>query len=265
MRGILSRNLASRTEVPLRGRDGDLPLGHGGGILTHMRVLLVGHGRLGRAIETLALTTGVEIAGVLDEVSNADGCALLDGRWNGVDVAIDASTAEAFTQNLPALVRLGVNLVVGTTGWQAQEPAVREAVAQAGLGIVVAANFSIGAVVLQELAARAAGLMAPHGDYAAWLHESHHAAKRDAPSGTARQLVQAMAAAGYDRRVDVASTRAGFIPGTHTVGFDGQFESLALTHTVRDRAVFAEGALAAARWVCGRQGWFTMRDVLGLS
>jgi 4-hydroxy-tetrahydrodipicolinate reductase len=229
-----------------------------------MRILLVGHGRLGRAIETQALATGVEIAGVLDEISNVDGRGLAEGRWDGVDVAIDASTPAAFVQNVPHLVRLGVNLVIGTTGWQAQEPAVREAVAQAGIGIVAAANFSIGAVVMQELAARAAGLMAPHHDYAAWLHESHHAAKQDAPSGTARQLVEAMTAAGYDRRVDVASTRAGFIPGTHIVGFEGEFESLALTHTVRDRAVFAVGALTAARWICGRQGWFTMRDVLGL-
>jgi len=229
-----------------------------------MRVLLVGHGRLGRAIETLAAASAVDLAGVLDEDSIAGGRALDPARWPGVDVIIDASTADAFVQNVPGLVRLGANLVVGTTGWQAHEPAVREAVEHAGLGIVVAANFSIGAVVLQEVASRAAGLLVPHTDYAAWVHEAHHAAKRDAPSGTARQLVQAMSAAGYDRPVDVSSTRAGFIPGTHTVGFEGRFDSLALTHTVRDRAVFAEGALAAARWVIGRRGWFTMRDVLGL-
>jgi 4-hydroxy-tetrahydrodipicolinate reductase len=73
-----------------------------------------------------------------------------------------------------------------------------------------------------------------------------------------------LAAAGHQQRIDISSTRAGFIPGTHTVGFDGHFETISLTHTVRDRAVFAEGALAAAKWIQGRTGWFGMRDVLGL-
>ncbi len=87
-------------------------------------------------------------------------------------------------------------------------------------------------------------------------------AKRDAPSGTALQLKGGMEGAGYQRSIDVTSTRAGAIPGTHTVGFDGPADSVTLTHTVRDRAVFARGALEAARWIQGRRGWFTMRDVL---
>jgi 4-hydroxy-tetrahydrodipicolinate reductase len=229
-----------------------------------MRILLVGHGRLGRAIEALCPSSGVEIAATLDELNNAGGCALVEGRWTDVDVAIDASTPAAFAENFPKLVALGVNLVVGTTGWQAREAEVREAVARAGIGAVVAPNFSIGAALLDDLAARAVGLLAAQPEYSAWVREAHHAAKQDAPSGTALRLVRAIETAGYPRPVDVSSTRAGFIPGTHTAGFEGRYESLTLTHTVRDRAVFAEGALAAARWVCGRTGWFTMRDVLGM-
>lgn len=230
-----------------------------------MRILLVGHGRLARAIEALAPSHGIDIAGALDEHNNAGGQALVADRWTGVDVAIDASTGPAFVENVPRLVRLGCNLVVGTTGWSAHEAGVRRAVDEAGIGIVVAPNFSIGAVVLDELAARAVRALAAHADYSAWVHEAHHAAKQDAPSGTALRLVGAMKAAGYDRAVDVSSTRAGFLPGTHTVGFDGHFETLTLTHTVRDRAVFGEGALAAAEWIRGRKGWFTMRDVLELT
>jgi len=230
-----------------------------------MRILLVGHGRLGRAIEALCPSRGVEIADTLDEVNNAGGCALVEGRWKGVDVAIDASTPDAFLQNFPRLVALGFNLVVGTTGWQAHEPEVREAVSRAHIGAVVAPNFSIGAALLDDLAARAVRLLAPQPDYSVWVHEAHHAAKQDAPSGTALRLARAMQAAGYTRPIDISSTRAGFIPGTHTAGVEGHHESLTLTHTVRDRAVFAEGALAAAEWVRGRQGWFTMRDVLGLT
>ena len=229
-----------------------------------MRILLVGHGRLGRAIEALCPSASVEIAGILDEVNNAGGCALVEGRWTGVDVVIDASTAAAFVENFPKLLRMGANLVVGTTGWQAREAEIRDAVARAGIGAVVAPNFSIGAALLDDLAARTVRLLAGQAEYGAWVHEAHHAAKQDAPSGTALRLVQAMEAAGDGRRVDVSSTRAGFIPGTHTAGFEGRYDSLTLTHTVRDRAVFAQGALAAAHWVCGRTGWFTMKNVLGL-
>ena len=89
--------------------------------------------------------------------------------------------------------------------------------------------------------------------------------KKDAPSGTALLLKRTMEKAGYSRPIDVSSTRAGFIPGTHTIGFDGPSESITLSHTARDRGAFARGALTAARWVKGRQGWFTMRDVLGIS
>jgi 4-hydroxy-tetrahydrodipicolinate reductase len=96
------------------------------------------------------------------------------------------------------------------------------------------------------------------------VHEAHHAAKRDAPSGTALLLKRVMEEAGIQRSIDISSTRAGFIPGTHTVGFDGPAETIMLSHVARDRSAFARGALTAARWVQGRRGWFTMRDVLGV-
>jgi 4-hydroxy-tetrahydrodipicolinate reductase len=107
--------------------------------------------------------------------------------------------------------------------------------------------------------------MASRPDFGAWIHELHHAAKRDAPSGTALALQEAMRRGGYTRPLDVASSRAGAIPGTHTVGFDAPSETITLTHTVRDRGTFARGALVAARWLKGRRGWFTMHDCLGLT
>ena len=114
------------------------------------------------------------------------------------------------------------------------------------------------------LAARASELLADRPEFGAWIHELHHGAKRDAPSGTAIALGEAMRQVGYGLPIDVASTRVGSIPGTHTVGFDSPAETITLTHTARDRTGFARGALAAARWVNGRRGWFSMRDVLGL-
>ena len=129
---------------------------------------------------------------------------------------------------------------------------------------MAAPNFSPGVVLFEAMVARAAALAGGQSDFGSWLHEAHHVMKKDAPSGTAFLLKRAMEQAGYSRAIDVSSTRAGYIPGTHTIGFDGPAESITLTHTARDRSAFARGALQAARWVRGQRGWFTMQDVLGV-
>jgi 4-hydroxy-tetrahydrodipicolinate reductase len=229
-------------------------------VADRFNVLLVGHGRLGQLIEAAAPQAGATIAGVIDDRNAAD---LADvGRWRDVDVAIDVSAPDAFVANLPRLCALGCSLVVGTTGWQAHAADVRRRIDAAGVGAVVTANFSIGATLMDAIVERAGALFAAHERYGAFVHETHHAAKKDAPSGTALLLKTALERGGFPRPVDVASTRVGFVPGIHTVGFDGPAETITLTHTVRDRATFAHGALVAARWVRGRRGWFTMRDVL---
>jgi 4-hydroxy-tetrahydrodipicolinate reductase len=229
-----------------------------------MRILLIGYGKMGRLVGELAPQYGAEVSGVVDPLSSAHAAGIDDPRWRGVDVAIDFTSPEAVPANVPALARQGLNIVLGTTGWQQHEPALRRAVEEAGTGIVAAPNFSPGVVLFETLCATAARLMAEQQDFGAWLHEAHHAMKKDAPSGTALKLKRAMEEAGYARPIDVSATRAGYIPGTHTIGFDGPSESITLTHAARDRGAFARGALMAARWVVGRRGWFTMQDVLGL-
>jgi 4-hydroxy-tetrahydrodipicolinate reductase len=228
-----------------------------------MRVLLVGYGKMGRLVGELAPQYGAEVAGVVDPAA-ADGGAVDDPRWRGVDVAIDFTTPDAVLTNIPALARQRINVVLGTTGWQQHELRLREAVAAAGIGIVAAPNFSTGVVLFEALVQRAARLFAGQNEFGAWIHEAHHAMKKDAPSGTALLLKRSMESAGYARPIDVAASRAGYIPGTHTIGFDGPSESITLTHAARDRGAFARGALAAARWVQGKSGWFTMTDVLGI-
>ena len=226
------------------------------------RILLVGHGRMGRMVESLAPEYGCEVAGIVDRLASAEGVE--SGRWQGIDVAIDFSTAEAVRMNIPALARRGINIVLGTTGWGAHEAELRQAVAAAGIGIVAAPNFSAGVVLFEAIVAHAARLFAAQPEFGAFVHETHHAAKKDAPSGTALLLERAMKDAGFSRRIDVSSSRVGFVPGTHVVGFDGPAETVTLTHAARDRTAFARGALAAARWICGRHGWYTMKDVLGV-
>jgi 4-hydroxy-tetrahydrodipicolinate reductase len=225
-----------------------------------MRLLIVGHGRMGTLVESLAPSYGFEVSGIV--AGSHAGHALSTGGLADADVAIDFTVPAAVPTTLPALAARGINVVVGTTGWQAHEPAMRAVVAEHRLGVVVAANFSLGMNLFQLVVEEAARHFAPQPDFGAWIHELHHDQKKDAPSGTALAIKRGMEGAGFARAIDVSSTRAGFIPGTHTVGFDGPSETIELTHTVRDRAVFARGALVAARWVVGRRGWFSMRDVL---
>lgn len=224
------------------------------------RLLIVGHGRMGSLVEALAPAYGFDVAGCVSARSGER--AIDDGPFAGVDVAIDFTLAEAVPKTLPALAARGINVVIGTTGWQAHETAMRAVAEERGIGVVAAANFSLGMNLFQMVVEEAARCFAPQGDFGGWIHEAHHDKKKDAPSGTALTLKAAMEHAGFARGIDVSSTRAGFIPGTHSVGFDGPSETIALTHTVRDRAVFARGALVAARWLVGRKGWYGMADVL---
>ncbi len=213
-------------------------------------------------VESLASEYGCEVAGIVDPAAGTEGVD--SERWQRVDVAIDFSTAEAVRANIPALARRGISIVLGTTGWGAYEAELRRAVQEAGIGIVAAPNFSAGVVMFEAIVARAARLFASQPEFGAFVHETHHAAKKDAPSGTALLLERAMKEAGFARPIDVSSSRVGFVPGTHVVGFDGPAETVTLTHAARDRTAFARGALAAAQWIRGRQGWYTMKDVLGV-
>jgi 4-hydroxy-tetrahydrodipicolinate reductase len=231
-----------------------------------MRILLVGYGKMGRLVGELAPQYGCEVAGFVDPMSNTQTAALEDPRWKGtVDVAVDFTSPEAVVSNVTTLARQGINIVLGTTGWGAHEAELKTVVSEAGIGIVAAPNFSTGVVLFEMLVAQAAEIFAAQPEFGAWVHEAHHAAKKDAPSGTALKLKKSMERAGFTRAIDVSATRAGYIPGTHTIGFDGPSESITLTHAARDRGGFARGALSAARWISGRTGWFTMQDVLGIA
>ena len=219
-----------------------------------MRLLIVGYGKMGQLVEQLAVAQGMEIASRIDVGS---------GDWaTPADVAIDFSTAAALKENFPRYVERKLPAVIGTTGWADLAPGFRQQADHAGLGVVASANFSIGINLFEMMVADAARTMRQHPQYGAWIHEAHHVTKRDAPSGTALLLRDAMAAAGYDRPIDISATRAGAIPGTHTIGFDGPSDTIVLTHTARDRRGFASGALLAAQWVQGKRGWFSMMDVL---
>jgi 4-hydroxy-tetrahydrodipicolinate reductase len=175
---------------------------------------------------------------------------------------MDFSTPAAAPENIERLAKLGVNAVVGTTGWFPQMERARAAVERAGTGLVWSANFSVGVNVFSQIVTEAAKLFARQPEYGAWAWEIHHSTKKDAPSGTLLALVERMKKSGYDRPIDLGSNRAGAHPGTHEVGFDSPADTVTITHIARSREGFARGALRAARWIAGKKGFFDFRDIV---
>lgn len=223
---------------------------------------IVGYGKMGKLIEQLAPEYGFGVTLKLDEFNNIDGAGVTRENFRGVDVAVDFSIPSVVRGNIEAIAALGVNLVIGTTGWLDHVEAAKRAVAANGVGLVWSPNYSVGVNVFFRLVTEAAQLLAAQPEYGAWAWEIHHATKKDAPSGTLLKLVEDMKRAGYARPIDVGANRAGTVPGTHEIGFDSAADTITLRHTARSREGFARGALKAAQWVIGKQGFHEFGEIL---
>jgi 4-hydroxy-tetrahydrodipicolinate reductase len=229
-----------------------------------MKIAVVGMGKMGREVEAVLRERGHEPLPVARGAAFPAGCA----------VGIDFTRAEAVVDNVRAALAVGARYVVGTTGWQDRLPEVRALVAQAGGGLVHAANFSIGVNLFYRIVRDAAALMARFPDYDPYVVEKHHRQKKDAPSGTARALATILESATGrqaetqltgalpDKAVHVAAVRAGGIVGEHTVGFDAGVDEILLEHRARSRRGFAAGSVLAAEWIATRTGFHTFEAVL---
>ena len=226
-------------------------------------IAIIGDGKMGQAIQQLAVEKGWKVVALLGERESASGRGINAATLGGADVAVEFTQPDAAVANITASLRAGVPVVVGTTGWYDSLPEVTRVAKEAGTGLLWSPNFSLGVNVLIELARYAGTLMRPLEGFDAHIVETHHSRKKDAPSGTAIAIGKA-ASDTLDRPIPMTSVRTGSVPGTHELIFDGLFEQLSLTHVARDRRVFAEGALQAADWLVGKKGVFTMRDVLSL-
>lgn len=226
------------------------------------RLAIIGPGRMGRAVRQLADERGWPVVATVGRGDPAG----LQRALAGADVAIEFTTAASVAGSVRACVQAGVPVVVGTTGWLAWRDELERDVTTEGGAMFWAPNFSLGANVFWRVAERAAALVAGIPGFEAAIVETHHSAKRDAPSGTALELERRVSAA-LGHEVPVSSVRVGHVPGTHELILDGQFEQLKVQHLARDPRVFAEGALLAAGWLvraaaAGRRGTFTMDDLL---
>jgi 4-hydroxy-tetrahydrodipicolinate reductase len=217
---------------------------------------------MGHSIERLAPEYGCEVSLRLDVNNNANFEGMTAENFRGIDAAVEFSTPATAIENIERLARLGVNTVVGTTGWLRDLERARAAVEKAGTALVWSANFSVGVNLFSQIVAEAAELFGKQQEYGAWAWEIHHATKKDAPSGTLLALVERMKKSGYDRPIDASSSRAGTHPGTHEIGFDSADDTITIRHTARGRDGFSRGALRAAKGVAGKKGFFEFRDIL---
>jgi len=226
-----------------------------------MRIALIGNGAMGQLVAAEANAAGDEVATTVTSKDRDLKTGELAEKLRGHDVAIDFSIGEAVLKNIEACARAGVPLVEGTTGWKAHEQTARQIVTEHSAALVYGANFSIGVNLFYRIVERAAALFASVDGYAPFIEEAHHMRKRDAPSGTALQLRELMAKH-LGPEIPTAATRAGYIPGTHRVGFDSEADQILLMHEARSRRGFAAGALVAAHWIAGRSGVFQFSDVI---
>jgi 4-hydroxy-tetrahydrodipicolinate reductase len=226
-----------------------------------MKVALIGYGAMGKLIANLLQEQGDEVAVIIDEKDANATAEELAEKLKGVDAAIDFSISEAVLRNVEACLLAKIPLVEGTTGWNSEKEMVRKLVEQNKGAFVFGANFSIGVNLFYRIVSHASELFSRFGEYETFIEERHHSRKKDAPSGTALKLKD-IVAQHITKDFSVAATRAGNIPGTHIVGFDGTADTVELTHTARSREGFASGSILAARWIIGKKGFWEFTEVM---
>jgi len=193
---------------------------------------------------------------------------------NEVDVAIDFSTPDAAFENIRTCFEQGIPVVSGTTGWLDRYPEAVQLCKASKTGFIYASNFSLGVNLFFAMNEHVAALMKDIDAYKVEIEEIHHTQKLDAPSGTAISLAEGIiensdykswdALAGDKDQIPVHSKREGSVPGTHTISYSSEVDSIILRHEAHNREGFALGAVVAAEWIIGKSGVFSMRDVLNL-
>jgi len=210
---------------------------------------------MGQMVEQAATRAGLEVACVIDPVTGSR------GQLSDAEVCIDFSEPGAVIENIRTAAAARVSVVVGTTGWYDHIDEARRVVEESGIGFVYGSNFSIGVNLMFKITEYAAQLFKRFPSHDPFIEEAHHKFKKDAPSGTAIFLKRIVESE-YGSPVPTTSTRAGYIPGAHTLGFDSEADTLTINHTARSRSGFAEGAVMAAQWIQGRKGFYEFSETI---
>lgn len=237
-----------------------------------MKIVLVGYGKMGKAIERIAIERGHEVVLRITR-ENKD---LLDkGEISSADAVIEFTSPEVAFDNVAACLKAGVPVISGSTGWNHQLPEAEKICREYDTAFLQSSNFSIGVNIFFEINALLARIMNHYPDYEVELEETHHIHKKDAPSGTAISLAERMLAH-LDRKnnwtgtqpkdkkeLSILSYRRDEVPGTHKVTYRSSIDDIELVHTAHNRDGFALGAVIAAEFIKGKRGVFSMKDILG--
>jgi 4-hydroxy-tetrahydrodipicolinate reductase len=234
-----------------------------------MKIALVGYGKMGKVIERIAIDRGHEIVARIDRNTSMENA-------KGADAAIEFTSPDSVISNIKALVNLNIPIVCGTTGWNDKYDNVCSYISGKNGSLVHASNFSLGVNLFFKLNEKLAQMMADFSDYKVSLKEIHHIEKKDAPSGTAVSLHNGLAPYYGDKKwhlgtdpvedsIPIEAIREMDVKGTHHVVYKSEVDTISISHEAHSRDGFALGAIIAAEWIVGKQGIFTMNDVLDLS
>lgn len=236
-----------------------------------MKIVLIGYGKMGQAIEKIAIAKGHTVVGVFDESNAHELANITDGT---ADVAIEFTRPEVAFTNIVTCLRKQIPIISGTTGWLQHWDEVKDICKQENGTFLYASNFSLGVNLFFKLNAMLANLMKNHPEYAIAIDEIHHTQKLDAPSGTAITLAEGVinenpAFKGWEKgeisandKIGITSQRIDQVPGTHTISYNSEVDSIEIKHTAHSRQGFAQGALSVAEWICDKKGFLTMDDFL---
>jgi 4-hydroxy-tetrahydrodipicolinate reductase len=222
-----------------------------------MNILILGRGKTGALVAEVARQRKHEVVAA-GAGENAGGAALAPEKLRSTDVVIDFTSPDAALLNIEACVKAKKNMVVGTSGWYSELPAVRQMVKSSGIGFLYARNFSIGVNLFFDTVRSAAAAL--RQEYLGQIFERHHAQKKDAPSGTALALQEIIKDAG-GTELEIISFREGEVVGMHEVVLNSENDTIYLCHDAKSRRGFAEGAVRAAEWLAGKKGFFDFREV----
>ena len=229
-----------------------------------MKIALIGYGKMGHMIESIALERGHEIVCIIDQ-NNL--CDFESEAFASADVAIEFTTPQTAEQNICRAWAAGVPVVCGTTGWDVESLKQQllhnstQPLHYPTLSLMWSSNYSIGVNILFALNRQLAKLMVAYPDYTPHMTEVHHIHKLDAPSGTAKTLQEAI---GEERLpiADIKSIREGEVPGIHTVVWDSEVDTISISHSAKSRKGFALGAVIAAEWMLGKTGWHDFSEII---
>jgi 4-hydroxy-tetrahydrodipicolinate reductase len=234
-----------------------------------MKIALLGYGRMGKAIESIAKSRGHEVVAIIDNDNPKD-------TLNGAEVAINFSVPSAAVANITHALNEGAAVVCGTTGWLESQADIESLCATKKGAFLYASNFSLGVNIFFALNEKLAQMMGQHKQYDTSITEIHHTQKLDAPSGTAITLAEgilphtdkniwALEEDAKKMNLPIRAERLADVPGTHTVDYNSETDKISIEHIAHNRDGFALGAVVAAEWVSGKSGIFTMKDVLNIT